>query len=264
MTFKIIVCIKQVPDTNDIKWTKKNTIQREGLDLIINPYDLGAIQLALDVKKYILDTQIILVSMGPNQALESLNYGLALGADTAFLLCDRKFAASDTLATAYCLCGFIKQHCGDFNLIICGQQAVDGDTAQVPSALAEKLDIPSITLAKELKFIDTKMVNIIRETPAKTEEVEVALPSLLAVDIQETKKQPSIEDFMKAQDKKITILSAADIDCLETNIGFSGSPTQVKKAFRPEKHRDVVILENLSNEEFIEVLMGEINKAENQ
>ena len=121
MTFKIVVCIKQVPDTNDIKWTPMNTIQREGMDSVINPFDLGAIQFALDLKKRFNDAQITLVSMGPKQAEESLRYGLALGADEAYLLCDKKFAASDTLATAYCLSCFVGKYVSDVRFYVSAQ-----------------------------------------------------------------------------------------------------------------------------------------------
>lgn len=258
MTFKIVVCIKQVPDTTDIKWTERNTIAREGMDLIINPYDLGAIQMSLDVKKYIGDVKIALVSMGPGQAVESLSYGLALGADEAYLLCDRKFAASDTLATAYCLKCFIDKYFKDVNLIICGQQAIDGDTAQTPAALAEKLGIPSVTLTSKLNWINVDSAVLERNLPYKTEEVEVKLPALIAVDSTEIFKQPKIEDFIRAQDLKIQVLKACDIDSQECNIGINGSPTQVKKAFRPLKHRDSKVIDNMTNEAFMDLLLSEI------
>ena len=145
MTFKIIVCIKQVPDTNDIKWTEHNTIQRDGLDSIINPYDISAIQFANNFKYVLDDVKITVVSMGPTQAKDALKEAIAIGADEANLLSDKKFSAADTLATAYTLSQFIKSKFPDFNIILCGQQAIDGDTAQTPSSLAEKLDIPQIT-----------------------------------------------------------------------------------------------------------------------
>ena len=112
MSFKILVCVKQVPDTSDIKWTINNTIQREGLDSIINPYDAGAISFANEIKQQLaqlnINTHISVVSMGPKQADKSLRTALALGADKAYLLCDNKFSGSDTLATSYTLSQFIK------------------------------------------------------------------------------------------------------------------------------------------------------------
>ncbi len=261
MTFKIIVCIKQVPDTNDIKWTPMNTIQREGMDLVINPFDLGALQFASDIKTRFNDAQIILVSMGPKQAEESLRYGLALGADEAYLLCDKKFAASDTLATAYCLSCFVKTYVPDFNLIVCGQQAVDGDTAQTPTALAEKLGIPSVTLVTEMKSIDREHMTLVRELPSLAEEVDVQFPALAAVNTQIFQKQAKIEDFMRAQDKTIDILTACDIGTEECNVGIKGSPTQVRKAFRPIKNRDSRIIESAPDVDYIGFIMSEINKA---
>ncbi len=261
--FKILVCIKQVPDTTDIKWTKNNTIQREGLDLMINPFDLGAIQMALDVKEHIPNTEIVLVSMGPNQAIESLVYGIALGADRGFLLCDKKFAASDTLATAYCLSSFVKKFFSDFNLIICGQQAIDGDTAQTPSSLAEKLNVPVVTLVKELKKVCHSSITLHRETPAKRELVEVELPAVLAIDNQITDKVPSIDDFIRAQRTVITVLAACDICCEERSLGLSGSPTQVKDVFRPLKNREGQIIDEISTKEIQEIILSEVEKAKN-
>lgn len=261
MTFKIVVCIKQVPDTNDIKWTPMNTIQREGMDSVINPFDLGAIQFALDLKKRFNDAQITLVSMGPKQAEESLRYGLALGADEAYLLCDKKFAASDTLATAYCLSCFVGKYVSDFNLIICGQQAVDGDTAQTPSALAEKLSIPSVTLVSELKFVDREHVVLVRDLPSRIEEVQVALPSLLAINSQSIFKMPKIEDFMRAQDQTVKVLGLADIGADDGYVGIKGSPTQVRNAFRSVKSREGNILAELSVSECVNSVLTEISRA---
>ena len=145
MSFKIIVCIKQVPDTNDIRWTENNTIQRDGLDSIINPQDIAALQYANNFKYILSDVEVIAVTMGPLQAIEALKEAIAISADDAYLLSDRRFSGADTLATAYTLSAFIKKFHPDFNLILCGYQALDGDTAQTPSCLAEKLSIPQIT-----------------------------------------------------------------------------------------------------------------------
>lgn len=261
MTFNILVCIKQVPDTNDIKWTANNTIDRAGMDLIINPYDMGAMQIALDVKKAIVDAKITLLSMGPTQAVESLSYGLAMGADEAFLLCDKKFAGSDTLATSYCLECFIRKFMPDFNLILCGQQAVDGDTAQVPPALAQKLCVPSSVLVCEfLEYNDGKLT-LKRETPCIKEEIEIKTPALLAVNSRECMKKPLIEDFMRAQDIPVKILSAADIGADDAQIGFAGSPTIVKKAFRPEITRECRIINDFSPEAAAKLLLEAVKEA---
>ena len=162
MSFKILVCVKQVPDTSDIKWTINNTIQREGLDSIINPFDAGAISFANEIKQQLaqlnINTHISVVSMGPKQADKSLRTALALGADKAYLLCDNKFSGSDTLATSYTLSQFIKTKINKFDIILCGQQAIDGDTAQVPSELAQKLNIPEITYVTNLLDVNNDSI----------------------------------------------------------------------------------------------------------
>lgn len=254
MTFKILVCIKQVPDTNDIKWTANNTIDRAGMDLIINPFDLGALQMALDIKNSVPDVKITLVSMGPTQAVDSLSYGIAMGADNAYLLCDKKFAGSDTLATSYCLECFVRKFMPDFSLIICGQQAVDGDTAQVPPALAQKLCVPSTVLVTEFLGFESKKLRLVKETPCIKEEVEINTPALIAVNLREALKRPLIEDFMRAQDTCVEILSAADIDASDDKTGFAGSPTIVKKAFRPEISRECRIISDISANEAAAVI----------
>ncbi len=258
MAFNILVCIKQVPDTNDIKWTANNTIDRAGMDLIINPYDMGALQIALDIKKSHSNTNITLVSMGPAQAVESLSYGIAMGADRAFLLCDKKFAGSDTLATSYCLECFVKKFLPDFSLIICGQQAVDGDTAQVPPALAQKLCVPSSVLVSQYLGIENGKLRLLRETPCLKEEIEIDTPALIAVNSRDYVKKPLIEDFMRAQDTPIQVLSAADIDAKDEFIGFAGSPTIVKKAFRPEIARECRIITDFSAHDAAKLLLDEV------
>src|SRR5574344_63686 len=127
---KIALCIKQVPDTADIKWTENNTIQREGVESVINPFDTYAIETALRLKDKIRDTEVTSVSMGPPQASEMLKMTIALGCDDAILLSDRKFAAADTVATSRTLAAAIDKKCSGYDMIICGQFATDGDTAQ--------------------------------------------------------------------------------------------------------------------------------------
>ena len=137
---KIVVCIKQVPDTADIKWTENNTLKREELDSVINPLDEYALETALKIKDNYPDIEITAISMGPKQAENSLSEALAKGCDKAALICDKKFAASDTIATAAIISSAIKNNI-PCDLIICGQYATDGDTAQTGPGIAEKLKI---------------------------------------------------------------------------------------------------------------------------
>ena len=265
MTFKIVVCIKQVPDTSDIKWTEHNTIQRDGLDSIINPFDVGAIQLAKNVKillkKMDLDVQINVVTMGPLQAVEMLKKAVAMGCDKAFLLSDKKFSGADTLATAYTLSQFIKTQIPDFNLVICGQQAIDGDTAQTPSSLAQKLSIAQITNVIGLKEVNKVYSVWIKDTKNSTKEIKTGHPALIATILNNTNILPNINAYIKAAQTQVTILNASDLNSDLTKIGLIGSPTQVKKAYKAEIKRNTTIIENESVENCTEYIFNEINKC---
>ena len=142
---KILVCIKQVPDTADIKWTENNTIQREGVESVINPFDIYAIETALEIKKSCENVEITALSMGPLQAEEILRKAIAVGCDNGVLVSDKKFAGADTYSTGKTIAAAIKTFCQDFDLIICGQFATDGDTAQTGPTIANNLNIPQVT-----------------------------------------------------------------------------------------------------------------------
>jgi electron transfer flavoprotein beta subunit len=146
---KIIVCVKQVPDTADIKWSENNTIIREGVESIINPFDEFAIETALRIKDQNPKTHITVLTMGPPQAVEILKRAIAMGADDGILVSDRKFAGADTQATSRTLATTIKNMVKDFDLLICGQFAIDGDTAQTGPSIAQHLDLPQVTYVKD-------------------------------------------------------------------------------------------------------------------
>lgn len=265
MNFKIIVCVKQVPDTSDIKWTANNTIQREGLDSIINPYDIGAIQLAKNVKSLLkkrnINTTIDVVTMGPNQAIDVLRTAISFGCDNAFLLSDKKFSGADTLATAYTLSQFIKCKSNDFSLIICGQQAIDGDTAQTPSALAEKLNIPQVTNSIALKDINETYSIWTRETSELREDVKIGYPALITTINKFISIKPKINDYIRAQNATISILDSTSI-CADINkIGLIGSPTQVRKAFKPTIPRNTTLINECSSKECANYIINEINQC---
>lgn len=241
--FKIIVFVKQVPDTDDIRWTENNTIQREGLDSIINPYDLCAIQTAVEIKKYRRhNAEIVVATMGPQQAENALKEALALGADSAYLLSDRKFSGADTLATAYTLAQFVKEIVPDFDLILCGQQAIDGDTAQTPASMAEKLSIPQITCMKSIEEITDDYITAVKETKDSVSVIKAKLPALLTCENQGTYLQPRIDDYIRAQDTEIITLDSDAIKADKSKIGYNGSPTYVKRAYRAQKCRENVFL----------------------
>ena len=233
---KILVCIKQVPDTQDIKWTENNTMQREGVESIINPYDLYAIEEAVKIKRYIPETEITALTMGPLQAEDILKRAIALGCDRAVLLSDKKFAGADTYATGKTIAQAIKTNFSDFDLIICGQFAIDGDTAQTGPSIASQLNIPQITFVKNLEKCDSKSIYALRELEDGLETVKAELPVLACIlKGNYEPSRPLIEGFIKAKNTAVEILSMQDIELDEG--GIKASPTYVSKAFRPEHNR---------------------------
>lgn len=235
---KIIVCIKQVPDTTEIRWTEDNTMQREGVESIINPYDLFAIEAALNIKKNVSNVEITVISMGPLQAVDIIKKAIALGCDRGILLSDKKFAGADTYATGKTIAAAIKSKFPDFDLIICGQFAIDGDTAQTGPAIASQLGIPQVTFVEEVKKADETSLYVVRKLEEGFETVRVEYPSLICMlkSDKETSR-PSINGVRRAQNSSVEIFSMADINLEEA--GIKASPTFVSRAFRPENRRGV-------------------------
>ncbi len=235
----ILVCIKQVPDTTDIKWTENNTIQRDGVESIINPYDEYAIEEALKIKRIIDNTKITVLTMGPAQAVEILKKAIAKGCDDGVLISDKKFAGADTYATGKTIASAIKNKLENFDLIICGQFAVDGDTAQTGPSIAGQLNIPQVTYVKEVKKHDTDSIYAIREIEEGHETVKVKLPALICVlkgDYEPSRAK--INGIIKAKTSEIKILNMEDIGLSADDTGIKGSPTYVSRAFRPIKNRE--------------------------
>jgi electron transfer flavoprotein beta subunit len=235
---KIIVCIKQVPDTSDIKWTENNTMQREGVESIINPFDLYAIEEALKIKKSIENVEITVLTMGPLQASEILKYAISLGCDKAVLLSDKKFAGADTYATGKTIASFIKNKLPDFDLILCGQFAIDGDTAQTGPSIASQLDIPQVTFVRNLERYEETSMYAQRLLEDGTETVSIELPVLACIvkgDYETTR--PSINGIKRANNTPVEIYSLEDIGLSPEEAGIKGSPTYVSKAFRPVHDR---------------------------
>ena len=231
---KIVLCIKQVPDTSDIKWTENNTIQREGLESIINPYDVYAMESALKLKRSYENIEITALSMGPAQAVDMLKKAIAVGGDNAILLTDRKFAAADTYATGKTIGTAIKTKIPDFDLIICGQFAIDGDTAQTGPSIANTLDISQITYVQEIISYEEDTLTVRRELEDGTEIVKVKLPALICV-LKDTFEptRAKINGITKAQNFEIKTYGFEDLGLSSEEVGLKGSPTYVSKAFRP-------------------------------
>lgn len=230
----IIVCIKQVPDTTSIRIDPEtNTIIREGVPSIINPFDTNAIETALQLKERYGGTTIA-ITMGPPQAMEALREAISMGIDNAYLISDKAFAGSDTLATSMVLSHSIKKI--GFSLVICGKQAIDGDTANVGPEIAELLDIPHICyVCKPPEIIDGR-IRVERELDSAYETIEASLPCLITVTKQINEpRMPSLKKKLIARNMEIPVLSKKDIEIDENLCGFSGSPTQVVRIFTPPK-----------------------------
>jgi len=231
----ILVCVKQVPDTAEIKIDPvTNTLIRKGVPSIVNPFDANAVEAGVQLKEAHGGT-VTVISMGPEQAKDALRECISVGADKAVLISDKAFAGSDTLATSYILANAIKK-LGQFDLIICGKQAIDGDTGQVGPEIAEHLGIPQITYAAKIEVKgDTIVVN--RETDEGYEVVEAKLPVVCTVvkSINEP-RYATIKSKLAANKAKIDVLTLADLPEIDkSRIGINGSPTKVKKTFTPPK-----------------------------
>ena len=228
----IIVCIKQVPDTTEVKINPEtNTLVREGVPSIVNPFDENAVESALQLKeKY--GGKVTVITMGPPQAAEALRTTIAMGADEVYLVSDRAFAGSDTWATSYTLSQAIKK-IGRFDLILCGKQAIDGDTAQVGPGIAEWLDIPQVTFAVKIDAEESKL-KVERLLEEVNEVVDCPLPAVVTVVKQiNSPRLPSLKGMMRAKKAEIKNLSAQDIGADLENTGLKGSPTSVVKIFTP-------------------------------
>jgi len=239
----IIVCIKQVPETTKVKINPEtNTLIREGVKSIINPFDMYAIEEAIRLKER-FGGKVTVITMGPPQAESALREAISMGADEAVLICDRAFAGSDTWATSFTLASAIKK-IGDYNLIICGKQASDGDTAQVGPGISVHLDIPQVTYVKKIEEITDKKARVERMTEEGYEVIEAPLPLLISVvkEINEP-RIPSLRGMMKAKKAEIKSLGAKDIAVDSEQVGLKGSPTQVVKIFTPVPRKGGQILQ---------------------
>ena len=258
----IIVCIKQTPDTATEKFNPETrTLLREGVENIMNPFDRQALETALCLKDK-EGAKVTVVTMGLPQAADVLKEAIAMGADDAALITDRALAGSDTLATSVALAAAIK-HLGEFVLVLCGKQAVDGDTAQVGPEIAEHLGIPQITGALSLQYVDGKFVAE-RENESCSMTLAAAAP--LLVTITKAEKEPrfaSIKGKMKARKAKIPTLTVADLGLDEATVGLSGSPTKVRKAFSPmppEIHSEIIAEEDA--DVAVDMLMEKLVQAQ--
>ena len=227
----IIVCIKQVPDTTEIKLDPvKGTLIREGVPSIMNPDDKGGLELALRLKDQHGAT-VTVITMGPPQSEAILREAFAMGADKAVLLSDRKFGGADTWATSYTLSAALRKL--DYDLIITGRQAIDGDTAQVGPQIAEQLDLPQVSYVESVALqSDGRTLHVRKATEEGYQRLEAPLPCLLTVLASANKpRYMSVRGIMQTFDRAIERQGLADVDVDETKIVLKGSPTRVMKSF---------------------------------
>ncbi len=231
---RILVAIKQVPDTMEVKIDPEtNRIVREGVPSIVNPYDMYAIETALRLKEE-HGGETVVFSMGPPQAESALREALGLGIDRAFLLSDRDFAGSDTLATSYTLAAFARRMM-PVDIIVCGREALDGSTGQVGPEMAENLDWPFVPCVSEFRGVENGRFKAVRLMEDHYEVVESALPAVITVakEIAEP-RMPSLKGMMKSRKAEIPTLGRTDLPGEKECFGASGSPTWVTRVWTPE------------------------------
>ncbi len=257
---EIVVCVKQVPDTTEVKIDPvTNTLIRQGVPSIVNPFDKNAVEAALVLKEK-HGGKVTVISMGPPQAKDALKECLAMGADAAILVSDRAFGGADTLATSYTLAAAIKK-LGQVDLIFCGKQAIDGDTAQVGPEIAEHLGIPQVTYVNKID-VDGATARIEREHEDGYEVIEASLPALLTfVKSANEPRYPTVKGTMRANRAEIPVWTVNDLDVDAAQLGLKGSPTQVRKIFTPKQRTQGVLIEKDTAREAVAELIAKLAEA---
>ena len=262
MAFKIIVCAKQVPDTNVIKINPKTgTLIREGVPSILNNDDANALEEALKIKDKYPDTHITVITMGPPQANDLLFECIAMGADEGILVSDRAVGGSDTWATSNTLEAAVRK-VGDFDLLWVGRQAIDGDTAQVGPQLAEKLGLPQVTYVEDFEIDDDlKNITVKRQLEDGYEVIKLQTPCMLTA-IKELNEPRYMSMSGIFGEKKMTTWNAKDIEVDLNTVGLEASPTNVFRSFTPAPKGKGVILEGDTEKEIADELL--VNLKEKQ
>ncbi len=248
---KIVVCVKQVPDTNEVKIDPvKGTLIREGVPAILNPDDANALEEALKLKDKYEDVKVTVITMGIPSSSYMLRECLAMGADEAILVTDRAFAGADTWATSNALASALRR-IGDYDLIFAGRQAIDGDTAQVGPQIAERLDIPQVTYAMGFEYDkDDNTLIVDRQLEDGYERIQVkSMPALItAISELNKPRYMTVGGIVDAYKKDIKIFTIKDLDVTPDEVGLNASPTSVFRSFAPDKKSQGVILEGTAKE----------------
>lgn len=259
----IVVCIKQVPDTNEVRLDPvTNTLIRDGVPSIINPDDKSGLEVALRLKDENPDIHVTVLSMGPPQAQEALREALAMGADDGILVSDRAFGGADTWATS-CTITAALEHL-DYDLIICGRQAIDGDTAQVGPQIAEHIGVPQVSYVEELELDDDKKgITVKRQFEDRYHTINIKFPCLItAIAELAEPRYMTIGKVFEAYQKEIRVWGLEDIkDKLDmANIGLKGSPTKVRKSFPKQGKGKGVLLTDLTADEAAQAIVAKLQE----
>jgi len=261
---RIIVLAKQVPDIEkNVKVSideKTQSIKREGVPSIMNPADKNALSEALKLKD-ILDAEVIVVSMGPLQANEILKESISMRASSCYLISDRAFAGSDTLATSLVLSEAIKR-ISDFDFIFTGKQAIDGDTGQVGPGIAERFDIPQILNVKRIEYISQDKFAVLREFLGFEELIEVSPKALLAFSKNiNVPRLPSLRGLFKARGFESFKITNSELKLRETEVGINGSPTKVIRTFTPFFDKSFTKVSTDNGEEIVNLILSKIGEV---
>lgn len=254
----IVVCIKQVPDTTEVKINPQTgTLIREGVPSIMNPDDKGGLEFALQLKEQ-YGAHVTVITMGLPQADAILREALAMGVDRAILLTDRKLGGADTLATSSALAGALRTM--DFDLIITGRQAIDGDTAQVGPQIAEHLDLPQVSYLEHLEYDGNKTFTIRKQTEEGYQMLQMDAPCLVTVLASAVKpRYMSVSGIVDAYSREVEVWNADKINVPEDHIGKAGSPTSVFKSF-PKSLKPAGETFEVSPEEAVDLIISKLQE----
>ncbi len=257
----IVVFIKQVPDTNDVKWTQNNNIDRANMDSIMNPVDKQAIQAALKLKE-LNNAHITAVTMGPNNAINVLKEAIAMGVDDAALLCDSKFAGSDTCATSKVLSAVINSKFPDTDLLFFGQSAIDGETSQTGPSTAVRLNMPFVCHVNDILEISENQITVNTENEKERNTYKVTLPAALCINnYMYLPEIPKINGYIKAHDYRYKIYNIFEVKIQDCETGVKGSPTYVSKVYKTQEGRSCKMIDTAADTEYAYSVIKEIKEV---
>ena len=256
--------IKQVPDTNDVKWTQNNNIDRSKMDSIMNPVDKQAIQAALNLKEQ-YSAHTTAVTMGPSKSIDILKEAIAMGIDDAALLCDPQFAGSDTCATSRVLSAAIKEKFPETDLVLFGQSAIDGETSQTGPSTAARLNMPFACHVNEIVEVKEDVITVKTENESEKNMYDIKLPAVLCINNYVFLPElPRINGYIKAHDYKYKTYNIFELRIKAGTTGVKGSPTYVSSVYKTEEHRNCNIINTAENKEYAYDVIKQIKETMEQ